>query len=68
MSLITIAVGVVVSVLVFTWLIKVVKATLKTAFLIALILFGLNFFGIGPGNLVDTAIEWIAGTFPPQPK
>ncbi len=68
MSLVTVAVGVVVSILVFTWLIKVVQATLKTAFLIAVILFGLNFFGIGPGNLVDAAIEWIASTFPPQPR
>jgi hypothetical protein len=65
MSLIAIVAGVVVSILVFTWLIKVVQATLKTALLIAVILFGLNFFGIGPGNLINGAIDWISATFVP---
>jgi hypothetical protein len=66
MSLIAVVAGVVVSILVFTWLIKVVQATLKTAFLIAVILFGLNFFGIGPGNLINGMISWIAVTFAPK--
>jgi hypothetical protein len=66
MSWIAIVAGVVVSILVFTWLIKVVQATLKTALLIAVILFGLNFFGIGPGNLVNGMIEGIATIFAPK--
>jgi hypothetical protein len=66
MSWIAIAAGVVVSILVFTWLIKVVQATLKTALLIAVILFGLNFLGIGPGNLVNGAIDWIVAVLAPR--
>jgi hypothetical protein len=66
MSWIAIVAGVVVSILVFTWLIKVVQATLKTAFLIAVILFGLNFFGIGPGNLVNGLIDGVAAIFAPK--
>ncbi|WP_071789090.1 hypothetical protein [Leptolyngbya sp. Heron Island J] len=50
-----------ISILVFTWLIKVVKATLKTAFLAALILLGLQiFFGIGPAAIWDTVRDFIS--------
>ncbi len=50
-----------ISILVFTWLLKVVKATLKTAFLAALILLGLQiFFGIGPAAIWDTIRDFIA--------
>ncbi|MBX2863593.1 MAG: hypothetical protein KTR27_08555 [Leptolyngbyaceae cyanobacterium MAG.088] len=49
-----------ISILVFTWLIKVVKATLKTAFLAALILLGLQiFFGIGPTAIWETIRDFI---------
>ena len=49
-----------ISILVFTWLIKVVKATLKTAFLAALILLALQiFFGIGPTAILDTIRDFI---------
>ena len=49
-----------ISILVFTWLIKVVKATLKTAFLAALILLGLQiFFGIGPTAIWDTIGDFV---------
>ncbi|NJN23067.1 MAG: hypothetical protein HC812_20205 [Leptolyngbya sp. RL_3_1] len=42
----------VISFLVFTWLLRVVKATLKTALLVAVILLGLQLvFGIGPATL-----------------
>ncbi|MDA0266008.1 MAG: hypothetical protein O2890_02930 [Cyanobacteria bacterium] len=44
--------SIVISFLVFTWLLKVVKATLKTALLVAVILLGLQLvFGIGPATL-----------------
>ena len=49
-----------ISILVFTWLIRVVKATLKTAFLAALILLGLQiFFGIGPTAILDTIRDFV---------
>ncbi|MEO0349743.1 MAG: hypothetical protein AAF282_06805 [Cyanobacteria bacterium P01_A01_bin.15] len=49
-----------ISILVFTWLIRVVKATIKTAFLAALILLGLQiFFGIGPDAVWDTIRDWL---------
>lgn len=61
MSEIVVVVGAIaVSILVFTWLINVVKATLKTAFLAALILLGLQlFFGIGPAAIWETIRDFI---------
>lgn len=56
-SWIAIVAGGIIAVLVLTWLIKVIKATAKTAIIIAAIVFALNFFGIGPGNLVQAALE-----------
>jgi len=52
--------AVVVSVLVFMWMLRVVKATLKTALLVAAILLGLQiFFGIGPGSILETIQSWL---------
>ncbi|MEA5466704.1 hypothetical protein [Leptothoe sp. PORK10 BA2] len=52
--------AVIISVLVFTWLIKIVKATLKTAFMAALILLGLQiFFGIGPEVIWTTIRDFV---------
>lgn len=52
MELILLVAAIAISVLIFTWLIKVVKATIGTAILVALIVFGLQIFlGIGPGDL-----------------
>ncbi len=54
MSFIFTIAAIVISILVFTWLIKVVKATVTTALTIALIVFALHFvFGIGPVNLLQ---------------
>jgi hypothetical protein len=54
--------AIVVTVLVFTWLIKVVKATLKTALLVAGILLALQLiFGIGPGTIWQTIQSWVPG-------
>ena len=48
----------VISVLVFIWLVNVVKATLKTALLVAVILLVLQLaFGIGPTTLWDQGLE-----------
>ena len=44
----------IVSFVVFTWLIKVVKATVTTAFTIALIVLALQIlFGLGPQDIVQ---------------
>ncbi len=68
MSWIAIVAGVVISIMVFTWLIKVVQATLKTAFIIAIILFGLNFLGIGPGSLIQGAVDMVTSPSPAPGK
>lgn len=60
MEIVVVIGAIAISILVFTWLIKVVKATLKTAFLAALILLGLQiFFGIGPNVIWDTIRDFI---------
>ncbi|MBT9315752.1 hypothetical protein [Leptothoe spongobia] len=60
MEIVVVIGAIIISVLVFTWLIKVVKATLKTAFLAALILLGLQiFFGVGPEAIWDTIRDFV---------
>ena len=60
MEILVIAGAVAVSVLVFMWMLRVVKATLKTALLVAAILLALQvFFGIGPGSILDTIQNWL---------
>ncbi len=52
--------AILVSVLVFTLLVKIVRATLKTAFLIAITLLVLQlFFGIGPQALWAQIQSWL---------
>ncbi len=52
MNIILLIAALVVSFLIFTWLIKVVKATVGTAVVIALIVLAVQiFFGIGPEQL-----------------
>ena len=60
MEIVVVIGAVFISILVFTWLLNVVKATLKTAFLAALILLGLQlFFGIGPAAIWETIRDFI---------
>ena len=60
MEIVVVVGAIAISILVFTWLIKVVKATLKTAFLAALILLGLQiFFGIGPTAIWETTRDFL---------
>ncbi|MEM6255285.1 MAG: hypothetical protein AAF821_20420 [Cyanobacteria bacterium P01_D01_bin.156] len=60
MEIVVVIGAIAISILVFTWLIKVVKATLKTAFLAALILLGLQiFFGIGPAAIWETIRDFV---------
>jgi hypothetical protein len=58
-SWIAIGAGAVISVMVLMWLVKVIKATIQTAVVIAAIVFALNFFGIGPGNVVKLAFDFL---------
>lgn len=52
MNLILVIAAIAISILVFTWLIKMVKATIGTAILIAAIVLVLQLaFGIGPSQL-----------------
>ncbi|PSN20377.1 hypothetical protein C7271_02530 [filamentous cyanobacterium CCP5] len=51
----------VVAFLVFGWLLKVVKTTLKTALTVAFILLALQLlFGIGPDALWEQIQQWIS--------
>jgi hypothetical protein len=51
MNLLLLAGSIVITVLVFLWVVRVLKATLKTALLIAAIVFGLQFLGIGTDKI-----------------
>ncbi len=53
MDLLLLGAAIVVTFLVFTWLVKVVKATVKTALLVAIVLFALQFIGIGPDKVTQ---------------
>lgn len=66
---IVVAVGaLVVAFLVFGWLLRVVKTTLKTALLVAFILLALQLlFGIGPENLWEQLQQWLPGQSRPAP-
>lgn len=57
-QLILIIAALILSWLVFTWLIKIVKTTLSTALTVAAIVLMLQlFFGIGPQAIVDTVLN-----------
>jgi hypothetical protein len=56
MSIVFTIAAIVIAILVFTWLLKVVKATVTTALTIAIIVFALYvLFGIGPMGLLQQA-------------
>lgn len=58
MNWILLIAAIVISFLIFTWLVRVVKATIGTAIVIAIIVFGLQIFlGIGPADLVGQIQE-----------
>lgn len=63
MEIAIVIVAIVVAFLVFTWLIKVVRATFRTAMLVALILLALQLiFGIGPQALWEHVQTWLSGS------
>lgn len=57
--IIAIAGACVIAFLVFTALIKFVRTTLKTAFLLAAVLLLLFFVGIGPNDVWDVFAGWL---------
>jgi len=54
MELLLLLIALFVAFLVFTWLVKVVRATISLAIAIALVIIVLGIFGIGPGELWET--------------
>lgn len=58
-AVILIAGAVIIAFLVFTFLIRLLKTTLKTAFLVAAVVLLLMFFGIGPGQVLDVFAGWL---------
>ncbi|MEB3292000.1 MAG: hypothetical protein VKJ24_02450 [Synechococcales bacterium] len=61
MNLILTIAALVVSVLIFIWLVNVIKTTVKTALMIAAIVLLLQFLGIGPGNAAQYLGQFIQG-------
>lgn len=60
MNLILLGAAIVISVLVFTWLVKIVKATVSTALIVAAIVFALYFlFGVGPDKLLQEIAQLV---------
>lgn len=58
MNLILLVAAAIVAMLVFTWMLKVVKATIGTAITIAIIVLVLQLaFGIGPDRLVQQVVQ-----------
>jgi hypothetical protein len=52
MELVILVAAVVISIMVFTWLVRVVKATISTAITIALVILGVQLLlGIGPDEI-----------------
>ena len=63
-EIIAVVVGLVIAWLVFTWAVKVLKASLSTAFAIAILLFALNmFFGIQYQQLWEICSQFIQQLF-----
>ncbi|MEO0536716.1 MAG: hypothetical protein AAF215_23000 [Cyanobacteria bacterium P01_A01_bin.123] len=67
MEIVVVIGAIAVSVLVFTLMLKVVKATLQTALVVAVVLLVLQLaFGIGPGTIVEQIQQWIPGQGTPN--
>lgn len=68
MELILVVAAIAVAVIVFGWLLKVVKATLSTALTIALIVLVLQLvFGIGPGQLWQQITQFVQNLWQAPP-
>lgn len=47
--------------LIFTFLFKIIRTTIKTALMVAAVVLLLMFFGIGPGEVFGLIGDWIGG-------
>lgn len=62
--------AVIIAWLIFTFLLKVIRTTIKTALMVALVVLLLMFFGIGPDQVFGLIGDWINGAVgggEPQP-
>ncbi|MBF2029937.1 MAG: hypothetical protein IGS48_24810 [Oscillatoriales cyanobacterium C42_A2020_001] len=60
MNLVLLIAAIAISFLVFTWLIKVVRATIGTAIMIAILVLGLQIvFGIGPAQVWQQVSQFL---------
>jgi hypothetical protein len=63
MNLIILAVAILVSLVIFTWLLKVMRATLSTALTLAILVLAAQLlFGIGPGQIwqqITLFFQWL---------
>lgn len=66
-TVILVAGAVVIAWLIFTFLFKIIKTTVKTALLVAAIVLLLMFFGIGPGEVFGLIGSWFGGGGSPPP-
>jgi hypothetical protein len=64
MNLLLLAGAILFTIFIFMLLVRVVKATIKTAFLIALFIFALQFIGIGPDKVLEQVIQIVQLVFP----
>lgn len=64
MDLVLLIAAIVISFLVFTWLVKIVKATIGTAITIAIVVLVLQLvFGIGPGQVWQQVSQFLQQLF-----
>lgn len=68
MEIVIVIGAVLVSILVFTWLLRVARATFRTAVGVAIILLALQLlFGIGPQTLWESVRNWLSSVEPMSP-
>jgi len=53
---------------VMTWLLKIVRATVRTAILVGLVLLVLFILGIGPQTVWEQIRSWLPGFQPVNPR
>jgi hypothetical protein len=57
MDIVLVIGAIVITGLVFLWLVRIVRATIKTALLVAIIVFGLQLIGIGPDRVMQQVVQ-----------
>jgi hypothetical protein len=57
MDIVLVIGAIVITGLVFLWLVRIVRATIKTALLVAIIVFGLQLIGIGSDRVMQQVVQ-----------